>query len=207
MDQGNKALQGRRQCFGEGTSPFGHPAISYSRERERRTEPWKEQEHSVLSSPLSPYCPAFARRQQWWISPFLTSFNATTGQLTWFRSSFYTLKHCVNQALGIFWASLLAQLVKNLPAMWETWVRSLGWDIPWRRESLPTPVFWPGEFHGLYSQWGRKESDTTERLSLHFMYLGFVGPYFLPLKRVSRHWCPLPLEALQILNPVPLISP
>ena len=28
------------------------------------------------------------------------------------------------------------------------------------------PVFWPGEFHGLYSPWGRKESNTTERLSL-----------------------------------------
>ena len=26
------------------------------------------------------------------------------------------------------WASLVAQLVRNLPAMWETWVRSLGWD-------------------------------------------------------------------------------
>ena len=35
--------------------------------------------------------------------------------------------------------------------------------IPWRRkERLPTPVFWSGEFHGLYSQWSRKESDTTE---------------------------------------------
>ena len=29
-----------------------------------------------------------------------------------------------------------------------------------------TPVFWPGEFHGLYSPWGHKESDTTEQLSL-----------------------------------------
>ena len=38
--------------------------------------------------------------------------------------------------------------------------------IPWRRERLPTPVFWPGEFHGLYSPRGCKESDTTERLSL-----------------------------------------
>ena len=38
--------------------------------------------------------------------------------------------------------------------------------IPWRRERLPTPVFWPREFHGLYSSWGRKESDRTERLSL-----------------------------------------
>ena len=33
---------------------------------------------------------------------------------------------------------------------------------------LPTPVFWPGELHGLYSPWGRKELDTTECLSLHF---------------------------------------
>ena len=32
-------------------------------------------------------------------------------------------------------------------------------------ERLPTPVFWPGEFHGLYSPWGRKESDMTEQLS------------------------------------------
>jgi len=40
--------------------------------------------------------------------------------------------------------------------------------IPWRRERLPTPVFWPGEFHGLYSPWGCKELDTTERLSLRF---------------------------------------
>ena len=36
----------------------------------------------------------------------------------------------------------------------------------WRRARLPTPVFWPGEFHELDSPWGRKESDTTERLSL-----------------------------------------
>ena len=57
------------------------------------------------------------------------------------------------------WASLMAHLVKNLPAMRETWVQSLGWEDPWRRERLPTPVFWSGGFHGLYSPWGRKESD------------------------------------------------
>ena len=33
---------------------------------------------------------------------------------------------------------------------------------PWRRARLPTPVFWPGEFQGLYSPWGPEESDTTE---------------------------------------------
>ena len=37
--------------------------------------------------------------------------------------------------------------------------------IPWRRERLPTPVFWPGEFRGPYSPRGRKDSDTTEQLS------------------------------------------
>ena len=44
-------------------------------------------------------------------------------------------------------ASLVAQMVKNLPAMKETWVRSLGWEDPWRREWQPTPVFLPGESH------------------------------------------------------------
>ena len=39
--------------------------------------------------------------------------------------------------------------------------------IPWRRERPPTPVFWPGEFHGLHSPWGCKESDTTERFPLN----------------------------------------
>ena len=33
---------------------------------------------------------------------------------------------------------------------------------PWRKTWLPTPVFWPGEFHGLYSPWGHKESDAIE---------------------------------------------
>ena len=36
-------------------------------------------------------------------------------------------------------------MVKNLPAMWETWVRSLGWEDPWRRVWQPTLVFLPGE--------------------------------------------------------------
>ena len=37
-------------------------------------------------------------------------------------------------------------------AVQETWVRSLGWEIPCRRERLLTPVFWPREFHVLYSK-------------------------------------------------------
>ena len=60
----------------------------------------------------------------------------------------------------------MAQTVKNPPAMWETQVQSLGWEDPLRRERLPTPVFWPGVLHGLYSPWGHRESDMPERLSL-----------------------------------------
>ena len=63
----------------------------------------------------------------------------------------------------------MAQLVKNQPANrrpgFDPWVGK----IPWRRERLPTPVFWPGEFNGLYSPWGHKESDTTERLCFTFV--------------------------------------
>ena len=46
--------------------------------------------------------------------------------------------------------------------MFDLWVGK----IPWRRERLPTPVFWPGEFHGLYNPCGHKESDRIEQLSL-----------------------------------------
>ena len=67
------------------------------------------------------------------------------------------------------WASLVAQLVKKPPVMRETWVQSLGQKIPWRRERLPTPVFWPGEFHGLYSPWGHKEQTRLSDLHLHFI--------------------------------------
>ena len=38
--------------------------------------------------------------------------------------------------------------------------------FPWRRERLPTPVFQPGEFHGLYSPWGCKDLDMAERRPL-----------------------------------------
>ena len=63
-------------------------------------------------------------------------------------------------------ASSVAQLVKNLPAMLETWFNSWVGKIPWRRKWQPTPVFLPGESHGRRSladcsPWGRQESDTT----------------------------------------------
>ena len=61
-------------------------------------------------------------------------------------------------------------MVKNLTAMWETRFDPWVGKIPWRSKWLSTPVFLPGEFHGLrglggYSPCGHKESDTTEQLT------------------------------------------
>ena len=52
-------------------------------------------------------------------------------------------------ALMPIWASLVAQLVKNLPVMWDTWIRSPGWEDPLEKEKQPTPVLLPGEFRGV----------------------------------------------------------
>ena len=55
----------------------------------------------------------------------------------------------------------MAQLVKNPPAMREAWVQSLGWEDPLEKGKA-TYSRRPGEFQGLYSPWGHKESDMTE---------------------------------------------
>ena len=58
--------------------------------------------------------------------------------------------------------------------MRETWFDPWVRKIPWRREQLPIPVFWPGRFHGLYHELA--ESDMTERpsLSLFFFFLLYL---------------------------------
>ena len=67
----------------------------------------------------------------------------------------------------IILASLMAQMVKKLPAMRETRFDHWVGKIPWRREWLPTPVFLPREFHGQrslvgYSPWDYKELYMTD---------------------------------------------
>ena len=68
-------------------------------------------------------------------------------------------------------AFLVAQMVvKNLPAMQETWVQSLGWDDPLEKGMATHSSILAWRFHGQrslagYSPWGRKESDMTEWLS------------------------------------------
>ena len=66
----------------------------------------------------------------------------------------------------------MAQIVKNLPAVQETWVISLDWKDPLEKgmtthsNILAWRIPWTEELGRLYSPWGHKESDMTERLSL-----------------------------------------
>ena len=73
----------------------------------------------------------------------------------------------IGYSLHYSWASPVAQLVKNLPAMRETWVQSLNWEDPPEKGKtthsyiLAWRIPWT-----LHSSWGLKESGMTERLSL-----------------------------------------
>ena len=68
----------------------------------------------------------------------------------------------IGYPLQFSWASLVAQLVQNPQAMRETWVPSLAWEDPLEKGKATHSSILPGEFHGLNSPWGCKESDTTE---------------------------------------------
>ena len=85
-------------------------------------------------------------------------------------------------------ASLVAQLVKILPAMWETWVRSLDQENPWRRDRLPTPVFlgFPGSSVG-------KESTYNAG------YMGSIPEMGIEMGRFAGegHGCPLQDSGLE----------
>ena len=93
-------------------------------------------------------------------------------------------------------ASLVAQVVKNLPAMQETWVGK----IPWRRKWQPTPVFLPGESHRQRSLAGcsprsPKQADMTEQLTARNYRRVFQNCHtiFLP---ASKGWELLLLQGL-----------
>ena len=94
------------------------------------------------------------------------------------NSVFYTCEEYPKLVLLLWWqhrcTHLVAQMVKNLPAMQETQVQSLGWKIPWRRKWQPTPVFLLGQSHGQrnlagHSPWNSKEFriDLTEVINTH----------------------------------------
>ena len=68
----------------------------------------------------------------------------------------------IGYPLQYSWASLLAQMVQNLPAVWETWVQFLGWEYPLEEGMATHSSFLPGESLGQrslagYSPWDGKE--------------------------------------------------
>ena len=68
--------------------------------------------------------------------------------------------------------SLVTQMLKNLPAMPETWIESLGWEDPLKKgmaihsSILAWRIPWTEEPDGLYTVHGVAESDTTEAITL-----------------------------------------
>ena len=67
--------------------------------------------------------------------------------------TYSSLNKCLLQiTINNVWVSLMAQIVKNLPAMWETWVRSLGWEDPLEKEmATHTSIF-------AWKMWWTEES-------------------------------------------------
>ena len=104
----------------------------------------------------------------------------------WWRSA----GEGIGYSLQYSWGSLVAQLVKNLPAMrkrpgFNPWVGK----TPWRREWLPTPVFWPGEFHAMDCiVHGVAKSWTQLRLSLHFQE-GYMETYLISTNSTIKIIC------------------
>ena len=102
--------------------------------------------------------------------------------------------------------SLVAQMVKNLPAVWETWIWSLGWEDAREKKMQPTPVFWPGEVHGLYSPWVTKSQTQLSDFHLPVFLPGeFHGQRsqsgYSPWGRTVRHdWATNTYAYINILN-------
>ena len=116
------------------------------------------------------------------------------------------LMDCSSSVHGIFQARVLEWVAISF-SKGSSWPGFNPWDrkIPWRRTWLPSPVLWPGEFHGQrslasYSPWGCKELDMTDtnidlsicimsslfiyasRTCRLFLYLGYCKPC------CSEHW-------------------
>ena len=94
------------------------------------------------------------------------------GDLGWIPGSGRSAGEGIGYPLQYSQASLVTQLVKNPPAMQETWVQSLGWENPLEKGKathssiLACRIPWT-----VYNPWGRKESNTTEQLT--FLWPGF----------------------------------
>ena len=95
---------------------------------------------SYPSQPIQPYHPLLPFRR-----PCLRQSLVCQGS----RWEIMVLGSTLSTSHTPYKASLVAQMVKNLPAMWETWFQSLGWEDPQRRAWQPTPIFLPQARAGI----------------------------------------------------------
>ena len=123
----------------------------------------------------------------------------------------------IGYPLQYSWASLVAQLVKNLPAMWETWVRSLGWEDPLHKGTAA---------HSSILAWTVQPMGSAKsRIPLsnfHFLYLGVAfisahhyvprtllstghlslsSPFYRSRNRVSVHYCAYRIAQMWLKRP------
>ena len=135
-----------------------------------RADTWT---HEPRSEPSTPVCPGDMPPHMtlgWSTGGFPHSSvgkesACNAGDRGWIPGSGRPTEEGIGYPLQYTWSSLVAQKESAGKAGDPGLILELG-GIPWRRERLSTPVFQPGKFHGLYSPWGHKESDTSERLSL-----------------------------------------
>ena len=113
----------------------------------------------------------------YFLNPHQTMFFSA-GHSSTFCTQFFPKFSASSHDTVLFWILIqvslcgfpVGQMAKNLPAMQETWVQSLGQEDPWRRAWQPTPVLLPGEFYGQrrlagYSSWGYKKLNMSEQLT------------------------------------------
>ena len=107
----------------------------------------------------------------------LMRMHVKTASLCQWPSLLYQKNNCLTRnpwsspLVQYFWASLVAQLVKNLPAVWESWVRSLGREDPLEKGKATHSSIWPGEFHGLCSHGVSKSRTRLSDFPFHLLHI------------------------------------
>ena len=142
-------------------------------------------DHSTPGLPVHHQLPEFTQIHLHWVddaiqpshplpspSPAL-SLSQHQGLFQWVLLASGGRRIGASASASVLWMNIQSWFPLGQAPLWFSWwrirlqCRRPGFDpwvgkIPWERERPPTPVFWPGEFHELYSPWGCKESDTTE---------------------------------------------
>jgi len=145
---------------------MGFPGGSEDKESAFMQETWVQSlgSEDPLKKGMTTHSSILAWRIPWTEQP--VGLQSTASQIV--------IHDWVTNTTTIYYADFLVLVESCGRSGLDPWVER----CPWRREWLPTPVFWPGEFHGLYSPWGCTELDATEWLSHVTLYsvLQFCHP-------------------------------